>query len=413
MKIAIIGAGVSGNTVAYRLHEKHDITIFEAEDYIGGHVNTIDVVENESVISVDTGFIVFNDRTYPQFTSILKDLAVPSQASEMSFSVSCESSGLEYNGANFNKLFCQRSNFFRWSFYQMIYDILRFNHFAPRDLVDADASTLLCDYLAKNDYSPQFINQYLLPMCAAIWSADPMAIEKAPLIFLVRFMENHGLLSINNRPQWGVIKGGSKNYINQMASAYSSKIRLSTRVQWVKRYPGFIEIKASGSEVQRFDEVFLACHSDQALQLLADPSPLEKEILGAINYQSNEAILHTDDLILPRRKLAWAAWNYYIPKEHDGSASVTYNMNILQGLKSKNIYCVTLNDSERIRPDKIIKRIIYHHPVFTQASMAAQKRHKEISGVNSTYYCGAYWGNGFHEDGVVSALSAIEGFEEK
>jgi predicted NAD/FAD-binding protein len=411
MRVAIIGAGISGNTAAYRLNKKHDITLFEAADYLGGHANTIDVTEDGSTVSVDTGFIVFNDRTYPKFISLLNEIIVPSQPSEMSFSVSCESSGLEYNGATINKLFCQRRNLVRIPFYRMIYDILRFNRLAPHAAVDEDDSILLHEYLEENQYSPQFIHQYLLPMCAAIWSASPLTIYETPLHFLVRFMENHGLLSVNNRPLWKVIKGGSQNYIKQMVMDYSSKIRLSTPVQWVKRHPHFVELKASGHEPERFDRVFFACHSDQALQILSDASSLEREILGSIRYQSNEATLHTDDLLLPQRKPAWAAWNYYIPENTDQPASVTYNMNILQGLKSLHTYCVTLNDFGRIQPNKIIKKITYHHPVFTQASIAAQRRHKEINGINRTYYCGAYWGNGFHEDGVVSALSALEVFE--
>ncbi|MBH98171.1 MAG: FAD-dependent oxidoreductase [Rhodospirillaceae bacterium] len=411
MKVAIIGSGISGNMVAYQLNKKHDLTIFEANDYVGGHVNTIDVIENDSIIPVDTGFIVFNDQTYNKFSTLLRKLNVCSQPSDMSFSVSCKDSGLEYNGTNINKFFCQRRNIFRPYFHRMIYDIFRFNRLASRALEDTDENVLLSDYLLEKQFSQQFINKYLLPMCSAIWSADLQTISKTPLKFIVRFMENHGLLSINNRPLWKVIKGGSKVYLKQMVSDYSSKIKLSTPIQWVKRYPSYVELKPVGGVPERFDQVFIACHSDQALRLLSDPSTLEKEILGAIDYQFNHAILHTDDSILPKQKMAWAAWNYFIPEAYEEPAFVTYNMNILQNLKSKKTYCVTLNGANRIQPNKIIKKISYHHPTFTHASISAQKRRKEINGVNRTYFCGAYWGNDFHEDGVLSAIAAVEDFE--
>ncbi len=412
MKIAIIGSGVAGNVAAYRLRNEHDITVFEANDYVGGHVNTIDVDDDGTQISVDTGFIVFNDWTYPNFIALLEDLGVASKRSSMSFSVQCRRSGLEYNGTTLNTLFAQRSNLFRPSFYRMIRDILRFNREAPLAFPSDEHTGLLGEYLEANDYSAEFINHYLLPMCAAIWSADPSMIGQAPGRFIVRFLENHGLLNINARPVWRVIEGGSRAYVDKLIAGHRDRIRLSSPVQWVKRDEAGVEVKARGHDIERFDHVFIACHSDQALEMLADPTPVEKEVLGAIRYQPNEAVLHTDESLLPKRKLAWAAWNYDIAEQQTGPASVTYNMNILQGLESARTYCVTLNDSARIDPDKVIRHITYDHPLFTREGVIAQGRHAEINGDNRTFYCGAYWRNGFHEDGVVSALAAIEHFEE-
>lgn len=412
MKIAIIGSGIAGNIVAYRLRELHDITVFEANDYVGGHVNTVEVAAGDKKLAVDTGFIVFNDRTYPNFISLLDELGVASQPSQMSFSVQCQRTKLEYNGTTLNTLFAQRRNLFRPSFYRMIRDILRFNRHAPVALTNTDDDTLLDDYVAANDYSPEFVNHYLLPMCAAIWSADPSAVGRVPARFIVRFLENHGLLSINDRPVWRVIEGGSRTYVERLIAGHRDRVRLSLPVEWIRRHPGSVEVKACGLEPERFDHVFVACHSDQALKMLSDPSSLEREILGAIRYQTNYAVLHTDEAVLPRRRLAWAAWNYNIAGRQHGPASVTYNMNILQGLKSPHTYCVTLNDSARIDPNKVIKHITYDHPWFTRESVAAQRRHAEINGANRTFFCGAYWRNGFHEDGVVSALTALEHFEE-
>ncbi|MGI9260326.1 MAG: NAD(P)/FAD-dependent oxidoreductase [Gammaproteobacteria bacterium] len=412
MKIAIIGSGIAGNVAAYRLRDEHDITVFEANDYVGGHVNTIDVDDDGTPLAVDTGFIVFNDWTYPNFIELLENLGVASKPTSMSFSVQCERSGLEYNGTTLNTLFAQRRNLFRPSFYRMIRDILRFNREAPLAFPSDDHTGLLGDYLDENDYSSEFVSRYLLPMCAAIWSADPSAIKQAPARFIVRFLENHGLLNVNDRPIWRVVEGGSRAYVDKLIAGHRNRIRLSSPVQWIKRDQGGVDIKVRGHATERFDYVFIASHSDQALRMLADPTPIEKEVLGAIRYQPNEAVLHTDASLLPKRRLAWAAWNYHIAEQRSGPASVTYDMNILQGLESARTYCVTLNDTARIDPDKIIRHITYDHPLFTREGVVAQSRHAEINGDKRTFYCGAYWRNGFHEDGVVSALAAIEHFEE-
>ena len=415
MKIAIIGTGIAGNVAAYRLSRDHDITVYEADSRIGGHTHTVDVVAGSQRWAVDTGFIVFNDVTYPNFIALLDELGVESQPSDMSFSVSNRNSGLEYNGASLNALFAQRSNLLRPSFYRMLMDILRFNREAPALLDDPAGSILLGDYLDANGYSREFVEHYIVPMGAAIWSATPEGMRGVPAAFFVRFFHNHGLLSVNDRPTWRVIKGGSRRYVEKLVAGHRDRIRLNAPVEWIRRHPEFIHVKARGAEPERYDRVFLACHSDQALRLLADPTPQEREVLGAIDYQHNEAVLHTDASLMPRRRRAWAAWNYHVPRgaeNREGKVMLTYNMNILQSLDAPEQFCVTLNNSQAIDPGKVIQTIDYSHPIFTERALAAQQRQREINGARRTYFCGAYWRYGFHEDGVVSALSALGHFDE-
>jgi predicted NAD/FAD-binding protein len=415
MKIAIIGTGIAGNVAAYRLAKHHDITVFEADRRIGGHTNTVDVVAAGQRWAVDTGFIVFNDVTYPNFIALLDELGVDSQASDMSFSVRNERNGLEYNGASLNALFAQRSNLLKPSFYRMLADILRFNREAPALLDQPGNPVTLGEYLDSNGYSTGFIDHYIVPMGAAIWSATPGGMRAVPATFFVRFFHNHGLLSVNQRPTWRVIKGGSRSYVDKLVAGHRDRIRLNSPVEWIRRRPGYIEVKPRGETVERFDRIFLACHSDQALDLLTDPTPQEQAVLGAIRYQQNEAVLHTDDSLMPKRRLAWAAWNYHIPRgpaDPDGRAALTYNMNILQSLNAPVQFCVTLNYTPAIDPGKIIQTFNYTHPVFTERAVAAQKRHREINGVRQTYFCGAYWRYGFHEDGVVSAIAALDHFQQ-
>jgi predicted NAD/FAD-binding protein len=415
VKVAIIGTGIAGNVAAYRLARAHDITVYEADSRIGGHTNTVDVVAGGRGWAVDTGFIVFNDATYPNFIALLNELGVDSQPSDMSFSVSNRYSGLEYNGASLNALFAQRSNLLRPSFYRMLMDILRFNCEAPALLEAAAGSTLLGDYLDANGYSSEFVEHYIVPMGAAIWSATPEGMRGVPAAFFVRFFHNHGLLSVNDRPTWRVIRGGSNRYVEKLVAGHRERIRLNAAVEWIRRHPEHIEVKARGAEPERYDRVFVACHSDQALRLLADPTPQEREVLGAIGYQPNEAVLHTDASLMPRRRRAWAAWNYHVPKgagKPEGKVMLTYNMNILQSLRAPVEFCVTLNNSQAIDPAQVIQTIEYSHPIFTERAIAAQRRQREINGARRTYFCGAYWRYGFHEDGVVSAMSALEHFEE-
>jgi predicted NAD/FAD-binding protein len=415
VKIAIIGTGIAGNVAAHHLARDHEITVYEADNRIGGHTNTIEVEHAGKDYSVDTGFIVFNARTYPNFIGLLQELGVPWQDSDMSFSVRDEKSGLEYNGTTLNTLFAQRRNLFRPSFHRMIRDILRFNREA-RELLEPDAPPVtLDDYLRLNRYSREFIDQFILPMGAAIWSARPEVMGRMPARYFVRFFDNHGMLSVNDRPVWRVIRGGSRSYLAPLVAGHRERIRLNAPVESIRRLPDHVEIKARGCEAEQFDHVFIACHSDQALQMLADPSATEREVLGAITYQENEAVLHTDASLMPQRKLAWAAWNYHLLARRQDRVAVTYNMNILQGIDAPVQFCVTLNNTQAIDPESVLYTARYSHPVFTPEAVAAQQRQGEINGATTngpgrTWYCGAYWRYGFHEDGVVSALTALEHF---
>ena len=410
MKIAIVGAGIAGNTLAYHLSKHHDITVFEAGGHIGGHTHTHDIVHEGKRFSVDTGFIVFNDRTYPHFSHLLEQLKVPWQASDMSFSVRCEKTGLEYNGTTLNSLFAQRSNLLKPSFYRMISEILRFNK-QSLELLQHGDEIELGDYLAQHRYSRQFIDYYIVPMGAAVWSTEARQMMHFPARFFVRFFHHHGMLSIDDRPQWRVIQGGSARYAEALTAGFRDRIRLNTPVATVRRLKRSVRVTPVNGPEESFDWVFFACHSDQALHALSDASPQEKEILGAIPYQQNEIVLHTDATMMPKRKLAWAAWNYHVTAKPLARVAVTYNMNILQGLSSREPLLVTLNHTAQIDPAKIIKRLSYDHPVYTTEGAAAQLRHHEVSGVNRTGYCGAYWRNGFHEDGVWSALQALKHFQ--
>lgn len=412
MKVAVIGTGIAGNVAAYKLSQDHDVTVFEANDYIGGHTNTHDIVMQDKSYAIDTGFIVFNYRTYPEFTRLLDELNVEVQPTNMSFSVKHELTGLEYNGNTINSLFAQRSNLFRPSFLRMVKDILRFNREAVNSLEHEDAELPLGEYLAKYRYSKEFRDHYIIPMGAAIWSTDAKLMQTFPARFFIRFFHNHGLLSVNDRPIWHVIKGGSRSYLEPLIKAFKQNVRLNTPVKNIMRYHDRVEIETSSHGVEVFDAVFIATHSDQALRILDYPTVEEIQVLKAIPYQKNEAVLHTDESLLPRRRLAWAAWNYHILKHQKDKVALTYNMNILQGLDAPETVNVTLNNTRAINPSRILKSVEYEHPLFTPESVAAQARHGEINGTYRTWYCGAYWRNGFHEDGVASALEAVEHFNE-
>lgn len=410
MKIAVIGSGISGNVAAYHLNKEHEITVFEANSYIGGHTHTHDIESNGKTYQVDSGFIVFNHKTYPNFIKLLAELGVQEQLSTMSFGVKCERTGLEYMGSTLNSLFAQRRNLLRPSFWKMILEILRFNKEASALVTEDIDDISLGEYLKRGNYSQTFIDLYLIPMAAAVWSADLQIMYQFPARYLIRFFQNHGLLSVNDRPDWYVIKGGSKTYTTALTASFADKIRLSTPVQKVQRTDSGVLITSAQGE-EHFDAVFIASHSDQALAMLSDPSEAEQQVLGAMTYQDNEVLLHTDHSVMPRRKLAWAAWNYHLLEGEQSRVPVTYNMNILQGFDCPEQFCVTLNNSEAIDQSKVLKRMNYQHPVYTPQSVAAQSRQAEIN-TGRTFYCGAYWRYGFHEDGVVSALNAIEHFKK-
>lgn len=413
MKIAIIGSGISGLTSAYLLNRSHEITLFEASDWIGGHTHTVQVTVNGQRHAVDTGFIVFNDWTYPHFIRLLGELGVRFKPTEMSFSVRDPDSGLEYNGNTLNSLFSQRSNLLSPGFWGMLRDILRFNREAQRDLAEQRIAehTTLGDYLRSNGYGKRFTEHYIVPMGAAIWSMSLDDMLNFPLQLFVRFFKNHGLLSVSNRPQWQVIEGGSSAYIAPLTASFSERIRLNCPVHRIERDEHGVTVHSKAG-IERYDKVIFACHSDQALQLLAKPSSAEQSILGALPYAENDVVLHTDTRLLPDRKLTWASWNFRLGARGQ-QAAVTYNMNILQGLQSDATLCVSLNQRAQIDPLKVLAQYTYAHPQYSLAAVAAQARWEELDGAQHTWYCGAYWANGFHEDGVVSALRVARSLGER
>ena len=410
-RIAIIGSGISGLTCAYLLSREHDITVFEANDYIGGHTHTVPVETTSGSYEIDTGFIVCNDRNYPNFLSFMAQLGVSLQETEMSFSVRNDAENLEYNGHNLNTLFAQRINLIRPKFIRLVSDILKFNKASKLAIASSDVVDVTLDeFLQAQGLGRGLRESYLLPMVAAIWSCSVAQAGQFPLSFFLRFFLNHGLLDVKNRPQWYVLKGGSRSYIKPMTARFGDRIRLNAPVHSVTRNDDSITI-TSAIGAEHFDEVILACHSDEALTLLQDASNLEQDILGTMGYQENSVILHTDDSFMPSRKLAWASWNFLAGEGGDQDLPlVTYCMNILQGLNSPEPFLVSLNARHKINPEKTLREFTYAHPIYSAASSVAQGRRTEICGHNRTHFCGAYWYNGFHEDGVRSALDVAERF---
>ncbi len=402
MKIAVIGTGIAGNVAAYLLAGDHQLTVFEQNDYVGGHTNTVRAEAEDGPHDVDTGFIVYNEERYPSFTRLLRKLGVESQPSSMSFSVHSEVPGLEYSNRS---LFARRRNALEPRFRRLIGDIVRFKEGSRRLLSDADDGVLLGPFLEKNRYSPAFIDYFLYPMAAAIWSADPLRMHEFPARFVARFFANHRFLDVFGQPEWRVIRGGSKRYVEKLTASFRDKIRTSTHVAKIRREDDHVLVTPRGGGAERFDEVIVATHADQALAMLEDATPDEREILGSFEFQENVTVLHTDTRLMPRRRRAWACWNAYVPGASRRKVTLTYDMNLLQGLSSRKEYLVTLNRLEDIDPKEILRTLRYRHPVFSRAAVLAQKRHSVISGQNRTHYCGAYWGFGFHEDGVNSALS--------
>jgi len=407
-RIAVIGTGIAGMASAWLLHRAgHQVTVFEAGAQVGGHTNTVPVTAGGRTWAIDTGFIVFNDRTYPHFCALLAHLGVASQPTTMSFSVRNEMSGLEYNGHSLDTLFAQRRNLLRPRFWGMLRDILRFGREAPAALA-GDPTTTLDQWLDGRGYGAAFIDDYLLPMAAAIWSSPSAVVRTFPVRHLVRFFHNHGMLTVADRPQWRVVRGGSWNYASVLTAPFREHIRLRTPVRALHRDDDGVAVQVDGQR-ERFDHVVVAAHSDQALRLLADPTADETAVLGAIPYQENVAVLHRDAALMPRARKAWAAWNHHRLRGPETVVALTYWMNELQGLDAPEPYLVTLNRTD-IDPATIIHRVSYHHPVFTAAAVAAQARWSAISGVRRTHYCGAYWGWGFHEDGLASAVRVAATF---
>src|ERR671919_1346464 len=410
MRIAIVGAGIAGLTCAHLLHPEHEIAVFEAAERPGGHTWTIEVEIERALHRVDTGFVVYNDRNYPGFQRLLERLGVASQPSTMSFSVSDGRGDFEYNGASPNGLFARRSSLVRPSFHRMVRDLLRFNREAPALIGLNGSGPTLIDYLEEGGYSPEFVERLIVPQASAVWATDPRDLRSFPASLLAEFFDNHGMFGFSGRPRWRAVTDGSSRYVERLTAPIRDRLRLSTPVARIERHSDRVEVTPERGGPESFDEVIVAAHSDQALAMLADPSPAEAEVLGAIPYRPNDVVLHTDSSLLPRRRRARASWNFHLQDEPADRTTVTYHMNLLQSLDAERYFCVTLNRTEAIDPERVIGSRKFSHPVFTRAALAAQRRWGEVSGVRRTHYCGAYWGYGFHEDGVQSGLRVCERF---
>lgn len=403
MKIAVVGSGIAGLGAAWLLSRKHEVVLFEKESRIGGHTHTHRVEQAGKQYSVDTGFIVHNPLNYPLLTRMFDELGVESQPTTMGFSVQDARSGLEYNATTLNAMFCQRRNLLSPKFIRMVGEILRFYRECAALLREPGDGPTLGQYLRENRYSTLFIEDHLIPMASALWSSPSGTILEFPAKYLVRFMDNHRMLQVSDRPQWRVVQGGSSSYIAALQATWNVSERLGRPVRALRRSGESVFIASDDGE-ERFDHAVLACHSDQSLALLADATPEERSVLGAIRYQENETVLHTDARILPRRRAAWAAWNAHIPEHAGAECSVSYCMSLLQGLESPEPFIVSLNRTSDIDPRKIIARMNYQHPVYTHESVAAQERRNSINGAGNTWFAGAYWGFGFHEDGLRSGV---------
>lgn len=409
-RIAVIGSGISGLTCAYLLSRDHQVTLFEEIATLGGHTATVNIELDNDSYAIDTGFIVFNDRTYPNFLKLLDQIGIHKMPTEMSFSVQHIGSGTEYNGNSIRTLFAQKRNLISPRFYHFLYEIMRFNRISKKALKSArfEANSSLGDFLTTHQFSNFFADHYILPMVSAIWSSSINDSRDFPLKFFLNFFNHHGLLNIINRPQWYVIAGGSSSYIPRMINRVDD-IRLNAAIKHIERHPDSVLIKSKAGE-EHFEEVILACHSDQAIRLLKDCSAEEYQVLNSIKYRNNRVTLHTDETVLPASRSAWASWNFSQGKDPDAAPAVTYYMNRLQGFESHHHFCVSLNRSASIEPSRILRQFNYAHPVFDTEALKAQQRRHHICGKNRTHFCGAYWYNGFHEDGLKSALDVCARF---
>ncbi len=411
-RVAIVGSGISGLTAAWLLQRRHDVTVFEKDDRIGGHSHTVAIDDDGRQLGVDTGFIVYNRRTYPLFTRLLEILGVETQSSDMSFSFRDDATDLEYGAPEPWRLFAQPSNLFRPRFHRMLSDILRFYREAPCWLAKADEGTVLADFLEARNYSPAFIEDHLFPVCAAIWSSPHAQMGAYPAAALFRFFQNHGLLSLTDRPRWRTIVGGSRSYVEKLTAPFRDRIRTGAPVGRIERDDDGVTLNA-GAGPERFDQVVLACHADQALAMLAAPSDVERDVLSAFPYASNETVLHSDPRIMPRRRAAWSSWNYHRGDGDHRAVTMTYDQNRLQRLRSARPYLVSLNLSAALDPGLVHARMVYEHPRYDARAVRLQSAIGELDGRQRTWFCGAYWGYGFHEDGVASGVRVAQGFGEE
>jgi len=410
-RLAIIGAGISGLSTAFHLHQEYEITIFEKEPHFGGHTDTHDLFIDQRGVRVDSGFIIFCPEYYPNFCNMLEQLEVESQNTDMSFSAYNRQSGVVYNASNPNKLFCQRGNLFSWSFYRMIFDILRFYNTAKNVLKKNDTKTTVAQYLKQEKYSEGFIDNHLLPMISALWSATPERVSEFPIHHLVDFFSRHGLMQILNRPQWKVLKNGSDSYVNALVKQLKVNWKSGCAVSKVSRGK-YITITTEDGGQTSFDAVVLALHADNALAILEQPSDNEQSILSQIPFEKNQVLVHTDESIMHPNKQSWASWNTEVPNDFDKNTqrvcTANYWMNSLQNLRLKTNVFTSLNSHHKIDENKILVERTYYHPVFTANSVAAQKKKHQIDGQQATFFAGAYWGWGFHEDGARSAVDICQ-----
>lgn len=409
MKVAVVGAGIAGMVAAHELAKSHTVDVFEAGAYPGGHTDTHRIQIQGKSYSVDSGFIVYNEENYPHFCRFLDELGVPGRHTEMSFSVSNQASGLEYNPADLTRLFCQRRNLINPRFYRMLWDLMRFYREAPALLQQPDNALTLGDFLHQQGYGKAFIDDHLLPMACALWSGPAVSLASFPARYFVQFMHNHRMLNLRERPHWRTVRGGSQRYVDAWVARFPGRFFCRSPVQQVQAADtigGQVRLRVN-DEWLAYDRIFLACHADQALAMLARPSSAEQNILGAMTFQSNHMQLHSDTRLLPRNRSAWASWNVRVCAALEHQCTVSYDMNILQGLQAPVEFIVSLNSSSWVDPAQVFAERHYQHPVYTSASLAAQQRWDDINGVHGLYYCGAYWGWGFHEDGVTSAKRAV------
>lgn len=409
MKFAVVGSGVSGLVCAHLLAPRHDVVLFEADDRVGGHVHTVDVDGPGGRTAVDTGFIVFNRKTYPGFVRLLDRLGVGAQESDMSFSARSERRDLEYAGSGLGTLYAQRRNLLSPRFHRMVLDLLRFYREA-RALLAEGPEVELVTWLRERGYSQAFVEDHLLPMVGAVWSSSRDGARGLPARFLARFFDNHGFLAVDGRPPWLTVRGGSRAYVRAILDGFRGEVRTRSPVRAIRREEGAVVIRAGDGAAERFDHAIVACHADQALRMLEDPTPAEDRLLSSFPYRANDVLLHDDEAVMPRLRRTWSSWNYHLDDEGRRGASVTYWMNRLQRLPAARQYFVTLNRAEAVRSDRVLRRLVYEHPVFTPEGVGAQARHDELVDHRRTSYCGAYWRNGFHEDGVVSAQRVCRRF---
>lgn len=404
MRVAIVGSGVSGLTVAWQLSGRAEIDLIEADDRIGGHVHTVEVADPTGPVAVDTGFIVFNDSTYPGFLRLLSELGIAGQPTTMSFSVRDDEHDLEYRGVDLRGLFAQKRNLVRPKFWKLLADFVRFRKAAER-LKDESEQVSVRDFLKDNRFSSTFVQSYFLPMGSAVWSCPRETFEQFPIHFIIDFYRNHGMLGVQKRPQWRVVPGGSRQYVSELLARLQARVRLGLPVRQLVRTNAGVELRTDDGLIGVYDHVVMACHADQALGILGSgATATERELLSCFPYEANRVVLHTDASVMPKRKAAWACWNYRADRPNSDKASVTYWMNLLQSLRAERDYFVTLNDTDSVDPSKVIRSFVYHHPVFSTGRAHHQSRHRELINHDSVSYCGAYWANGFHEDGVQSGL---------